>query len=95
MHILFLALALSVQQAPQASPAPMQATPEAPAATQARPPADDPDDRVVCRRERVLGSNRPQRICMTRQQWEAASDTSQEQLRKMRPGGEELPRSGM
>ena len=26
------------------------------------------DERVICRRERVLGSNRPQRVCMTRRE---------------------------
>lgn len=89
MHLLFLVLALSVQQAPQNSaPAAANAS-EAPAASQS---TERPEDRLVCRRERLLGSNRPQRICMTQRQWDNARDTSRDQLDRMRPGAEELPK---
>ena len=27
--------------------------------------ATDPDDKVTCRREHVVGSNRPEKVCMT------------------------------
>lgn len=34
---------------------------------------------IVCRREHVVGSNRPQRICQTRREWERLREDSQEQ----------------
>ncbi|KAK0351134.1 hypothetical protein LTR94_026199, partial [Friedmanniomyces endolithicus] len=39
-----------------------------------------PTERVVCRRERVVGSNRPQRICMTQGQRERQSDESRQMM---------------
>lgn len=62
-----LALFAAAQTAPAAPPAPT-APAAAPAPTAApTPPAKKKDDpnRVVCTREHVVGSNRPQRICMT------------------------------
>lgn len=38
-------------------------------------------DEVICRREHVVGSNRPQRICQTRRQWNHIQDLSREALR--------------
>jgi len=38
-------------------------------------------DEVICRREHVVGSNRPQRICQTRRQWNHLQDLSRESLR--------------
>ena len=35
---------------------------------------------VVCRREHVVGSNRPQRICQTRAQWEGLRDRSLDRI---------------
>ncbi len=37
-------------------------------------------DEVICRREHVVGSNRPQRICQTRRQWNHLRDESMERL---------------
>ena len=75
--------------------APAETTPPAAAAA---PPHDDNEaadyvrEEVVCRRERVLGSNRHQRICQTRHQWSAQRDASQEAMREMEGGsGETLP----
>ena len=75
--------------------APAETTPPAAAAA---PPhadneaADDDREEVVCRRERVLGSNRHQRICQTRHQWSAQRDASQEAMRELEGGsGESLP----
>lgn len=39
---------------------------------------------VVCRREHVVGSNRPQRICQTRREWERLSDASRDAMREDR-----------
>lgn len=76
MTALAAALALfSMQDAP-----PQNAT----AAERAQP--DRPVERKICRREHVVGSNRPQRICMTEQQWRRAEDESREQHRNMTRG---------
>lgn len=37
-------------------------------------------DEVICRREHVVGSNRPQRICQTRRQWNALRERTMEEL---------------
>lgn len=37
-------------------------------------------DEVICRREHVVGSNRPQRICQTRRQWNNLREQSLEEL---------------
>lgn len=39
------------------------------------------ENEIVCRREHVVGTNRPQRICQTRQQWERLSDSSRQAMR--------------
>ncbi len=39
-------------------------------------------DRVVCRRENVVGSNRPQRICHTRREWAAMREAAQDTLNR-------------
>ena len=44
------------------------------------------DERVICRREHVVGSNRPQRICMTRREWNAVRENSQDTMRQMERG---------
>lgn len=46
---------------------------------------DDPA-RVICRRERVVGSNRPQRTCMTARQWEEAREAARDALNKSERG---------
>lgn len=45
---------------------------------------------VICRREHVVGSNRPERICQTRRAWEHRRDSDQE---AMRDGGTRAPDS--
>ncbi|HZW15461.1 MAG TPA: hypothetical protein VFF66_04310 [Brevundimonas sp.] len=80
MHFLFFALALSVQQAPQ-TPSAQPSTAAAPntAAAQTEAPAEDPEERVVCRREHVVGSNRRQQVCMTVRQRAQLRDESRRQ----------------
>ncbi|MDP3800960.1 hypothetical protein [Brevundimonas sp.] len=77
MHSLLFALALSVLLTPQTPP--VSTAPDA-AAPAAAAPATDPGDRVVCRREHVLGSNRRERICMTVRQRAQLEDQSRQQL---------------
>ncbi|MFZ4604871.1 MAG: hypothetical protein ACOYM5_01320 [Caulobacter sp.] len=64
-----------VAQAGEESPAPAAAP--APAATTpaAKPAMDDPN-RLICKREHVVGSNRPQKVCMTVAQRDAAREAS-------------------
>lgn len=38
------------------------------------------EDRVVCRRTRVTGSHRIQRVCMSQSQWTAQSDRGRENI---------------
>ena len=81
MHLLFFALALSVQQAPQTPPVEARA-PVAPAAAAAETPTpaeDDPEERIVCRREHVVGSNRRQQVCMSVRQRSELRDESRRQ----------------
>lgn len=66
---LFLTLA-----APQAAPT----TPASPA-PQAEP---RPEERVVCRRERVVGSNRSQRVCTTVTERQLREDAAQRLLER-------------
>lgn len=66
-----------VAQARDAAPAPAPAA--APAAAPAKPAKDDPN-RIVCTREHVVGSNRPQKICMTVAQRDALKDSADRAL---------------
>jgi len=79
---------LSLSLAQQTAPAP--AAPAAPAPSVSEPANED--NRMVCRRERVVGSNRPQKVCLTRQQWQEQRDNSRQMMDRTSPGrGEELP----
>lgn len=68
MRLIVLALGVAL-----ASPALAADTPEA-------APADS-KDKVICRKERPTGSRIPEKICMTKAQWEAATDATQDALR--------------
>ena len=98
MSPVVLTLLLALQQSPTTTAPPQAPVTQLPdvratGATPATATAGEADDqdRVICRRERVLGSNRPQRVCMTRREWSRASDTTQEELRNVRGGAESLP----
>lgn len=64
-----------VAQAREDAPAPAPA----PAVAPAKPAKDDPN-RMVCTREHVVGSNRPQKVCMTVAQRDALKDSSDRTL---------------
>ena len=75
----------------QAAPAPAPATTPADqvaTASSERAALEERDerdpDRVVCRREHVVGSNRPQRVCRTVRQMEIDRDLSEQALREGR-----------
>lgn len=78
-------LSLTIAQQPDPSPA-------APVTSISEPSSNRDENRMVCRRERVVGSNRPQKICLTRQQWQEQRDNSRQMMDRTSPGrGEELP----
>lgn len=62
----------------------------APAAKPAKPAKDDPE-RVVCTREHVVGSNRPQRICMTVGERQRLKDAAARATDEGRRPGQQSP----
>jgi len=85
MIALFTTAFLVFQQAPTLPP-----TTDAPHQTHndrrvSAQQTDDPE-RLVCRRERVLGSNRMQRVCMTAGQWAGITDDAREAARRFDRG---------
>jgi hypothetical protein len=87
---LLLATGLLLIQDPPAVPESQATAPPGAASSQpdARTPVVaevDAGDRMICRRERVVGSNRPQRICTTqRQRAEQAQAARNEMSRRDR-----------
>lgn len=71
-------------QEPQTSAAPPPAT-AATATAEAQTPTEGPD-RVVCRSQSVVGSNRRQRICMTARERDRQRDESREYRERMDRG---------
>lgn len=78
-----LSLALVVAAGLAAAAPAAQAREEAPAPTSttapAKPAKDDPN-RLVCTREHVVGSNRPQKVCLTVAQRQALKDSADRTL---------------
>jgi hypothetical protein len=75
--IVAVLLSLALGADPAAAPA------AAPAAQPAAKPAakfDDPN-RIVCRREEIVGSHRPQKICMTKHEWDVSEETAKRSLK--------------
>lgn len=75
--VLAAVLAFAVADEPQAAQA---AEPEMSAAERRRAEREAELDRVVCRREHVVGSNRPQRVCLTVREWEHARDRARDHM---------------
>lgn len=76
-------LFVGIQEQPQGEP---QAEPQ----TEAAATRDGEADRVICRREHVVGSNRPQRICMTRREWDALRDDARDNADRLNRGAPEI-----
>lgn len=53
--------------------------PPPPATAPAKPAVDDPN-RLICKREHVVGSNRPVKVCLTVAQREALKDAADRAL---------------
>jgi hypothetical protein len=74
-----LSLALGADQPAASPPAPSASTPPHAAKGDMKDP-----NRIICRREEVVGSHRPQKTCMTKHEW----DISEEQARtNLKDGG--------
>lgn len=88
-----LAAAAPVAHAREDAPAPAPTTAPAPP-TPATPAKDDPN-RMVCTREHVVGSNRPQKVCMTVAQRQALKDSADRSLdpTRRRAGDPNIPGS--
>ena len=76
-------------ETPPAVKAPAEVPPPAPAP---RPAKDDPD-RIVCVREHVVGSNRPQKVCMTVVERDRMREAAARLLSEQR--GATAPREGV
>ncbi|HRH20696.1 MAG TPA: hypothetical protein PLE81_08680 [Brevundimonas sp.] len=76
----FSAVAFALVLAQQPAPAAQQPSQPSNPVTQAEAEEEARLNEVVCRREHVVGSNRPQRICQTRRQWNALRDRSLEDM---------------
>lgn len=82
MIAILAALALvAVADEPQAAPAAPAADAETSAEARRQAEREAELDRVVCRREHVVGTNRPQRICMTVREWEHQREMAREIMR--------------
>lgn len=55
----------------------------APADASAKPAKDDPN-RIICKREHVVGSNRPQKVCLTAAQRSRLKDSADRVLEDRR-----------
>lgn len=90
MSLLIVSLALSILQASPGSPAPAaNDTPPASAQAAVSPPEIDPRDEMVCRREVVVGSNRPQRVCLTVRQRQQIREQARSEVGKIQDRGDE------
>ncbi|MBS0295619.1 MAG: hypothetical protein JSR45_04850 [Proteobacteria bacterium] len=75
------ALLSLVLAADPAAPAPAAAPAAAPAPA-AKPKGDMKDpNRIICRREELVGSHRPQKTCMTKHEWDVAEEQSRTVLK--------------
>jgi hypothetical protein len=87
--LFFLAMTALVATA---LPAGAGAEPEAPPTAEAPPPAPKPKpakdgpDRIVCVRQHVVGSNRPQKVCMTVAERDRLRDATARLLSDQRGG---------
>jgi hypothetical protein len=86
MHSMALLLAFTAgMAAPSWVLAESAATPAPAPSAPARPSRVDPD-RIVCARERVVGSHRPRKVCMTMAQREAYREQARRALDETRRG---------
>jgi hypothetical protein len=76
ISLLFAAL---MAGAPAADPATTTATTPAAASPAKTDKASDPN-KIVCRKEAVLGSRMPSRTCMTQGEWDARKTQSRDEL---------------
>jgi hypothetical protein len=70
-----LSLALAADPSAPGANAPT-AAPKATAKAEFKDP-----NRIICRREEIVGSHRPQKICMTKHEWDVAEEQSRSSLK--------------
>lgn len=88
MLVMMMAAAVLLGGAAQNNPSQTEeATP--PQAAQPEREADE-GDRVICRREHVVGSNRPQRICLPKREWDAMRDDARNNADRLNRGAPEI-----
>lgn len=92
MHAFLAALAFGFGGLPAAASAgdTQAAAPTPPAARAATPRVAKPesdDERMVCKAERTIGSNRVQRVCRSAAQIEREREAARSQLDKAQVGG--------
>jgi hypothetical protein len=78
-------VALAPQDAPPLQPPPANLPPVTVVAPVGPPPeaAPDPQDRVTCRTEPVVGSRFNSRVCMTQREWARRREDSQNLARRL------------
>ena len=47
----------------------------------------DPNKKIICKKITKTGTRIPERVCRTRGQWRGIQINSQEEMRRLRPGG--------
>jgi len=75
---MIVSAALAVALMFAADPSPASSTPQPDAA---KPAAESEKDRIICKREHEVGSNRRKKICRTVQEWNHIRDQSQGAMR--------------
>lgn len=89
-------LFLSMSGAADAGPSAASSAPAAATAPAGKKPSKDDPDKVICQVEEVTGSHRPQKICMTRHEWQVLSDQSRQGFNAVRDQGRTtLPSGGI
>ena len=58
------------------------------------PAAKEDDQELVCKSEKIVGTNIRERVCLTRAQWRQASEAGKETLRSRSRGAEPRPSYG-
>lgn len=79
-------LALCLLLVPALTYASEDAAPSAPAKPPVAAPADD-GDKLICRTEKKIGSNRPERICRTKAELQREREHADTQMRRPQNGG--------
>lgn len=92
MLITALALSLALIQDPTTSTSPSQPDTAAQTTDRAGDQGQDNGNEVICRRETVSGTNRRERVCMSRDRWQQRQEELQARQRDVQTP--DSPRGG-